>query len=281
MKCGVTTRYRSRQTRSSIETMKDVERVWVTGRRCPACHNLVEDDVGLPVHDGLCGCYRCTEESACESWIPARVRRRAVRCPQCSTRVSLTPSNVDVIGIGHICPRCYENVSVLYGRGFVDPGTVLDPSWNGSSLIRGQPISDGLWFIPCRSKKDFVILKTLQDLAKKDDSRFLFFSKSSGGHAALLVDLKKHEYVGYLTWNITKKKKVVVHQLFVVRKRRREGAASAMLKWVVDRYASNVDDTFGIEAPNDKTLSVLVKMGYAVRENDGIRCLKCRFVPSM
>ncbi len=75
-------------------------------------------------------------------------------------------------------------------------------------------------------------------------------------------------YVGYLTW--TGGSEAVLRQIFVVQEQRGKGYAKAALLFWVMRYAETLGMPFGVESPNEKTIGLLIGLGFARQENDKI-----------
>src|SRR5258705_2022610 len=237
-----------------------ITRGLVSFRRCPLCEQSVEI---LAVDDaGVATCYRCQHSAPLDAFRKVQLRRTIATCAGCGADVPLTPSYAGAIG--YLCPKCYNYVAVHYGNRRVPPQTALRVSWNRDVWARGQKVSDDCRFVRCRSGKDHLVVTLLQVLAKQEQSGFLFGEQSEHEAGLLLRRSNGRRYVGYLIW--TKEDHSIVRQIFVKPEERRQGLAAAALTFWVEHYVG-VHSTFGVESPNEKTVALLVKLGYARRDN--------------
>jgi len=116
----------------------------------------------------------------------------------------------------------------------------------------------------------------LQVLAKHEESGFLFGEQSEHEAGLLLRESDSERYVGYLIWT-EEDDAAIVRQIFIKPEERRQGLAAAALQFWVERFGG-VPQRFGVESPNERTLGLLVKLGYARRQNGGVIGDKCFFV---
>jgi len=116
--------------------------------------------------------------------------------------------------------ECSNYVAVAYANTFVEPKVVLDPRWNSGLRGRAERFGAGLLVVRCRSKRDYLVLRVLQVLAKQDDPRFKFADPDEHW-AALCLDAKRRKYLGFLVW--TEDETAVLRQIFVVKSGRRKG----------------------------------------------------------
>lgn len=181
--------------------------------------------------------------------------------------------------VGPLCSNfeCSNYVAVAYGKRCFDPKTVLDPAWNRGLGARATPIARGLLFGRCRSKRDHVVLRVLQVLAKQEDHRFKF-GEPSEFHSVLCLDSSRRSYIGFLIW--TEDGTAVLRQIFVVKGKRRKGYASAMVSYWVENFANKVADRFGIEEPNESAIKLHAKLGHLRLEGSKTIGVKCHFVQS-
>lgn len=243
----------------------------VTFYRCPGCGNCL--DMPFWCADGLIQCFRCQSKFPHEEFKPVRRKRTIVECSDCGRGVPLVPSTFGMAGLGFICSDCSNYVAILYGNQFLQPGLVLDVAWNPAVCDRGECLSfDGPRFVPCRTTKDFAVLKVLQAVVKEEDSRFLF-GDPKAYCAGLLVDSMKGRYLGFLVW--TEDKYAVLRQIFIVKDERRKGHAEKLVKFWVGRYADRLHEKFGIESPNEQAISLHVKLGHLRIEGDRYVEIKC------
>jgi len=172
-------------------------------------------------------------------------------------------------------PNATINVAVHYGNQRVQPKTALSLGWNRGIWLRATKVSDDLRFVRCRSRKDLLAVTLLQVLAKQEQSGFLFGEQSEHEAGLLLRGSDNRRCVGYLIW--TEEDAAIVRQIFVRLEERRQGLAAAALQFWVERFGG-LSQRFGVESPNEKTLGLLVKLGYAKWQNGGVIGDKCFFV---
>ena len=198
-------------------------------------------------------------------------------CARCGQDVPFVPSTMGIVG--PLCSNfeCSNYVAVAYGKRCFDPKTVLDPAWNRGLGARATPIARGLLFGRCRSKRDHVVLRVLQVLAKQEDHRFKF-GEPSEFHSVLCLDSSRRSYIGFLIW--TEDGTAVLRQIFVVKGKRRKGYASAMVSYWVENFANKVADRFGIEEPNESAIKLHAKLGHLRLEGSKTIGVKCHFVQS-
>lgn len=108
----------------------------------------------------------------------------------------------------------------------------------------------------------------------------MLFHEESESSAGLYFDAKKGRYLGFLIWNIWHKY-AVLRQLFTVPDERRKGYAGRVVDFWVKNYADKVADRFGIESPNDRALSLHLKLGHIKRDGKSFTGLKCFSVPGL
>jgi GNAT superfamily N-acetyltransferase len=240
--------------------------------QCPGCGSCQE--MLWITEDGACECYRCEKKFPRQEFKGAMRRRTVVVCASCTRGVELVSSNFGMAGLGFICSGCSNYVAVLYGNRFANPTSVLDVGWNPTVFARGKCVSpESLRFVRCRTEKDFLVLKVLQAIVKEEDSRFLFVRKEEQHRAALLFDCRKRRYLGFLVW--TEDKFAVLRQIFVVEDERRQGYAEKMLTFWMENYADRLHERFGIEAPNERALSLHLKLGHLRVDGDSYVGIKC------
>jgi len=240
--------------------------------RCPACGHCQEMICGGG--DGKYRCFHCDKKFAEHEFGEVKRERTVVVCANCGREVTLLSSTFGVAGLGFICSDCSNYVAVLYGTHFVNPSTVLTVDWNPTVCRRGEPMPSGLSFVVCKTMKDFLVLKVLQAIVKEEDSRFLF-GRPNEHQAGLLLDSERRKYLGFLVW--TETDYAVLRQMFIVEDERRKGLAQQMVTFWVENHADRLNERFGIEAPNEKALSLHLKLGHIKAEDDsyvGIKCFK-------
>jgi GNAT superfamily N-acetyltransferase len=229
--------------------------------------------------DQMAECYRCNRRSPKDAFGLARVRRVVAECRECGADVSLTPSNFGFAGLGYICSQCGNYVAASYGMQTVDPTTALNPNWNPTIQKRGDPVDKNTVLMRCRTKKDFLVVRLLQVAAKAEDSR-LMFARDEDQDAGLYFDTARRKYLGFIVWSVSDEH-AVLRQIFIVPDERRKGLAAKLVSFWVEHYADKVNDTFGIESPNEKALNLHTKLGHARMEGDSVKGLKCFFVSGL
>jgi hypothetical protein len=256
----------------SVSGWKSRKSATVSMYRCPACGNCQEMIWGGG--DGKYRCVHCDRKFAEQEFGEAKRERTVVVCANCSREVTLLPSTFGIAGLGFICSDCHNYVAVLYGTHFINPTVVLTAKWNPTICRRAEPVAPGLSFVVCKSIKDFLVLKVLQAIVKEEDSRFLF-GRPKEHEAGLLLDSERRKYLGFLVW--TEAEHAVLRQMFIVEDERRRGLAQQMVEFWVKNHADKLNQKFGIEAPNEKALSLHLKLGHIKREGDsyvGVKCFK-------
>ena len=244
--------------------------------RCPDCAHCQETIFWGP--DELAECFSCHKRFPHRAFTPAKVRRIIAVCRECGADVPLTPSYFGIAGLGYICSECKSYVAIAYGMQTVNPTTVLQPAWNPGVRKRGELVSKNLVFTRCRTKKDYLIVQLLQAFVKEEDSRFLFV-RDKEQSAGLYLDVAKRKYLGFLVWNKSDEH-AILRQIFIVPHKRRKGLASRLVTFWIERYANKVNDTFGIESPNEKALNLHIKLGHVIQEGESVKGVKCFLAPS-
>jgi len=243
---------------------------------CPECGD--SQDLLFPDPNGIVECSACHSRRPSSEYKIVRKKVTVARCARCGKDVPFVPSTTGIVGPRCTDFMCSNYLAVAYGNRFLDPKIVLDPAWNRGLVSRAQPISRGLLFGRCRSKRDHVVLTVLQVLAKQDDDRFKF-GEPNEFRSALFFDSKRRKYVGFLIW--TEDKMAVLRQLFVVKDERRKGYASRTVKFWVEHFANKLGDRFGIEEPNPTAMKLHAKLGHLRLRGSMAIGLKCNFVRSI
>jgi hypothetical protein len=73
----------------------------------------------------------------------------------------------------------------------------------------------------------------------------------------------------------TEDKFAALRQIFVVEDERRQGHAEKMLTFWIENYADRLHERFGIESPNERALSLHLKLGHLRVEGDSYVGIKC------
>jgi len=237
--------------------------------RCPGCSHLSYFLSGFGT--GVF-CVSCGTISPSERWKPAKQLGTVVVCGGCGAEVPLIPSTVWDSGF-HVCD-CYNVVAIPQGEDFVDPRAVLDLEWNSDIRSRAEAFEAG-WFAVSRILQDRTVARLLQVLAKNDEGAFLY-GNDNDHNIGLYFDA--NGYFGYVMW--THKTIPVLRQIFVVKERQRMGLGTQMIRYWAERFAFPHVEKFGVEDPNEKSMGVLLKLGYVRRGIAGTLIgVRLKFIP--
>ncbi len=268
---------RAEEGASKLLGWKRRKQVYLEFYRCPECGHPQESIISGP--DNMAECYACNRRFPKEAFGIAKVKRTVAQCRECGTDVSLTSSNYALSGLGWMCSRCGNYVAVNYGTQMVDPRTALDPKWNLKIQRRGDVVHSDIVLIRCRTERDFLVVRLLQVAAKAEDPRFMFVRKNDQD-AGLYFDRRRGKYLGFIVWNVAEEH-AILRQIFIVPDERRKGLGAKLVSFWVAHYADKVNDTFGIESPNEKALNLHVKLGHARIEGDSVKGERCFFVAGL
>jgi len=254
-----------------VKKMGDVDFV-----QCPYCGHCSESF--FLDKDSMAKCYKCKKGFHGDKLRTAILKKPVAICKICETEVSLTPENLEISGgYSYICPKCMNVVAFKFKNYLLQPQTVMKLKWNKSIKNRCVQIVDDLFFADCKDKKDLLILKVMQLMAKEENTGFLYFREEEH-KAALVFSVEKEKYIGFIVW--TENKNAILRQLFIIDDERRKGHGTKILKFWVENFANKINDKFGIESPNNKLNKLLVKLEYAKFDGEYIKGIKCFFVPS-
>lgn len=244
-------------------------------KRCPSCGACWET---LTLEgDSLARCDRCRQSFPLANFTDIKLKRDIAVCAGCSADVPLTP---DYAGsVGYLCPECGNYVALHYGNRRVEPHTLLRVGWNRGLRARARKLTKNLWFAKCSSQKDYLVITALQVLAQGDDPSFRFVSRDEHMAGILIAKSNGASYGGFLLW--TEDEHAILRQIFVASELRGQGHAAAALRFWVEHHADHLNDKFGIESPNEKSIGLLLKLGYARLENGATIGRKCFFVQGL
>jgi len=244
--------------------------------QCPYCGYCYE---GIFIKkDNTVECYNCKRKFHKDKLKRVTLKKPIAICKVCGTEVSLTSENLDMIGgYSYICPKCSNLVAIKFKNYTLQPRTVMKLEWNKEIRNRAMRIKNNLFFSLCENKKDFLVLKIMQLMAKKEGTGFLYI-REKGQKPGLVFDVKKGNYVGFVVW--TENKHAILRQIFIMKDERKKGYATNLLEFWVRNFADKINDKFGVESPNETSQKILVKLGYAKVEGECIKGIKCFFVSS-
>ncbi len=246
---------------------------------CPKCHRAQESL--LYGADELSECYGCDRKIPVNDWGSAKVTRRVAICANCDKLVPLTSDNLG--WTGYLCGQCENLVAVPYGSSVVAPQEILRPTWNPEMVKRARSDGQIRWAI-CRTKREHLPARMLYLLASAEENSNFIYGSENERKTMLCFD--GTEYWGYLFWSQTRnpadgQRRPVLRQLFLREGFRGKGLGTALVRTWIEQIALPLATSFGVESPNERTRSVLVRLGHAYFEGDKIIGTTCYFVPSM
>ncbi len=217
--------------------------------QCPYCKYCFE---GISINkDNTVKCYKCKRRFNKNKLKMVTLKKPVVICNICETEVSLTPENLGMIGgYSYICPKCMNHVAIKFKNYILQPQTVMKLEWNKNIKKRKKKIENNLFFGLCKDKKDFLVLKIMQLMAKEEDTGFLYIGEKEQ-KAGLVFDVEKEKYIGFLCW--TENKHAILRQIFVMKDERKKGYGTKLLKFWVENFADKISNKFGVESPNEKS----------------------------
>jgi hypothetical protein len=229
--------------------------------RCPEC-GQVQESIGYE-SDRLASCYGCGYQTTPEGFSDARVRRQIVLCGACDKAVEIIGRNHSMGGPFYVCHACGNVVAFEYGKRVVSPRDVLRLEWSPQLRKRANDIGPWRWTV-CKSKREHLVVQVLVSLAQADDESFLF---PTGREDKAIVCFDNSSYIGYLLWSDChserkESREPVLRQVFVRSDWRRKGVAMDLIRTWADRFAFPLAPAFVVESPNEKTIGVLMKLGY-------------------
>lgn len=179
------------------------------------------------------------------------------KCPRCHAEIEKTRENME--GDGWIvCPRLdHETVY------FFDDLTELD---------REEP--DGMHRLS-GSRRNYDLLRQLVLKAKSEGAGFVTptLERFLDQRDRVYVAVKDRKIAGYSLWNDFRGKRCA-RQVFVLPKLRRQGIGSDLV-----RIEGDLKGDFYAEHPNETSMTLMVKLGYAERTDGGFRGIRVSFLP--
>jgi hypothetical protein len=241
--------------------LKEFERIFFL--RCSRCGT--EYTSITPVGKNSWKCYKCNLAWKYDEgkWRTKKVP--AKRCPICERLVPIIRENISAIGL--VCPTCSR---VWYTTRWLEKEVILIPTRN--EIGRSRPLGN-FRIVETKTWRDYGALSALIDEAREEDSSFRFTPYSERNSFTTWLVLVKQDFGGYVSWNLYKDRPCL-RQIFVRKRFRGGGIASAL----VSRLNTNGD--LIVESPNDATLAILVRLGYATKQEDGIHGTRVSFLPA-
>lgn len=246
--------------------------------QCPFCKHCYESVCLDKSHRFTC--YGCKKKTHRNKLIEIILKKPMATCRVCETDVSLTPENLSGMGF-YRCPTpmtCNNIVAIRFKNYVLQPQTIIKLEWNTDIKNRAISLGNNLFCVVCTSKKDLAVLSMLRVMAMEEGQPFRAFYKEKQ-KSVILFDTLKQKYLGFIVWS--ENKNAVLRQIFVIKDEQRRGYGTNFLKFWVENFADGVSDNFGVESANEKTQGLLLKLGYAKREDGFIKGIKCSFEQGM
>jgi len=242
--------------------------------QCPYCG--FDSESIHPNEEGTRRCPKCNTRYHYKEMKLVTKKKPVVTCKICGQEVSLTPENIDFIGgFSYVCPSCGNHVAIEFKNHILQPSTVMSIGWNKKIIERSKKLNKELLFALCETEKDFLILKIMQLMAKKEQTGF-FYVRKEEQRAGIVFDPEQGKYMGFIVG--TEKEKAILRQIYITKEERFKGHGTKLLRFWVKNFADKINDKFGVESPNGPSQKILVKLGYAKIEGEYIKGVKCSFV---
>jgi GNAT superfamily N-acetyltransferase len=241
--------------------------------RCPSCDRTWERlSWGA---DKLAKCQGCEGSFSEDQWRRDATEMREVAvCRNCGSELALTSWTVNMeTGCHHVCAACGNVVAVVFADDTLQPKEVLDLRWNSTLFSRSRRL-DGWSFGVCRYKRDYAVARLLNWMARDEDSRFLY-GRDQDHKVGVAFD--DSGYFGYVMW--TFRTLPVLRQIFVLPERQRSGIGTRMVSYWAERFAFPYAEQFGVEDPNEKSMGLLLKLGYFRMDGESIMPVRAFRIP--
>lgn len=241
--------------------------------KCPNCG--IEKTSWFLEEDGKTGkslaiCFNCDARFELDDakWYTKTVN--AYRCPKCEKFVEAIEENYSSYRL--FCPSC--NSLVRYSRRNIHPKKLLRATKN--QLKRTIELVNELRLLKAENWRDFASLAILLLDAKKEERGFRMSPYSHRQDFTNYLLIKGDEFIGYASWNLLKGTPTL-RQIYIVEHERRKGYGSILLRESLKLFAGS-EVEFIVESPNEKTLAMLLKLGYVEKDEVGYRGVKVRFI---
>jgi len=162
-----------------------------------------------------------------------------------------------------MCADCSQIHGLEYRRSPVPKSKAFDPDWILESRIPEEVID-------IKGESDYLLYTSGDTIGKLEHTIGLMnaigggisstFSAYVPSEQDAIVYVCGEEVSGYLTWKRMTNGKLALQQLFVRRDYRKRGIASHMIRKWESQYCDQ--DTFYVEEPNEKSITLLEKLGY-------------------
>ena len=146
-----------------------------------------------------------------------------------------------------------------------------------SMLKRSRKIAEELYVLRVKTFRDKCALRILNMEAKIEAFSFRNLPREEIETFLLISTVK---LLGYLAWNrIGCGDKPVLRQLYIVEAERRKGLASKLIQcFVKDNCRQEEKVMFVAESPNEASLQLFVKLGFAKKEGNNIIGVRMGFI---
>jgi GNAT superfamily N-acetyltransferase len=244
--------------------------------QCPACQ--LEAQSLVISESGGWKCYRCGAEHRVEDLGSVDKTVALLTCHECGNEVSATPGNLYSYW-GYICPKCKNTVAITFEGELVQPNTVFSVDWNHEIQMRSKDINEELRIAEVESERDLLIVHVMQSMAREEGEPFLGARLEEHGCCLVFHSLGRM-FLGYVLWS-DDESEATLRQIYVVPEERRKGFAAGLLTYWVREYADRIGARFAVESPNEKSVALLVKLGFASADATPSSEHKCFFVGGM
>lgn len=216
--------------------------------------------------EGFWRCYKCKTLQKFGKWKIRKVPAR--RCPSCNHLVSITSDNISNIGL--MCPGCRYN---WYTKRYLQKEKILKAT--REQLARSVRVQSKSRNLVAKSWRDYGVLTALIDEARNEAPSFRFTPFSHRRIFTSWLFIVGSDFAGYVSWNRLPSREPCLRQIFVRDQFRHRGIATS----AISRLNAKAD--LVIESPNDATLSILTKMGYAKLKGNNVEATRVKFIQAM
>jgi len=136
-----------------------------------------------------------------------------------------------------------------------------------------------LGVVETTTNRELLIVHVMQFLAREEGEPFRSATLEEY-QCCLLYHRPLRVFLGFLMWS-NGDTEATLHQIFVVPRARRKGLAAQFLRFWVREYADQVSDRFAVESPNEKSLGLLVKLGFTTLDPKDVHESKCFLVDGL
>lgn len=203
--------------------------------------------------------------------------RGTFKCPVCGNKVENSEDNFisDMVSGDENIVGCFANDHITF---FVKD--IINQTLKTKEYCKISEFLD-LHLINSNEKEHLRLASQLNLIARNENDSFRSF-RFDVNNPKMYVISEKGTPAGYVYWNDFKEHRNegrCLRQLFIRDKFRRKGLGSLLVEKTVE-IESKIKK-FVVESPNDKTLGILLKLGYVKEEEDGFVGIRCTFSQGM